>query len=760
MMRYLAAKVKGRAGLVGSVLVFAFVLLFIRVVVIQTTDYESYRAKVTQQLTTRSSDLAERGSIKDADGITLATSVTTYRVFISPVDVLAADEKEGDRSRSLLVCDVLSETLSVDAAFVLEQIDEYAAYYDRTIAKNVSQEKADILTDLIAEYGLSRMIYLDESSTRYYPYGSLASHVLGFTNSAGVGLYGLENYYNDELSGKSGQTIYASDSRGNDLLYDFDQVYQKEDGLTLVSTLKVYVQQVLEQQLYEAWKNTGAENRVCGIVMDVNTGAILAMATYPDFDLNSPWALNDELSAVLSTSGLTSDTDAYEKRRTELLTEMWSNKTITEPYIPGSTFKVITSSMALEEKLVDLSETFYCPGYLKVNGITIRCHETRGHGKLTFAQGLQQSCNPILMTVGLRLGTDVFYDYFASFGYLERTGIDLPGEAVGIFYNRSDFTKLNLATSSFGQNFKVTPLAQITAIAAVANGGYLVTPHLIEGLEDTDGNRVYTYQTQKKVQVISEETCRTVTAVLEEGVAGNGGARNAYVAGFRIAAKTGTSEKIGDKADAYICSCVAYAPADNPQYACIIVVDEPTLGTLYGSAAAAPYVSNVMELILPYLGVEAVYTEKETSRLAVTVPSYCYWGTETAVAYAETAGFRVEVIGEGKYVMAQSPAAGAAVEKDAAVLYFYCGNERPEATVQVPNLLGMTAAAAHQTLVNANLNVLIKGTNSYLYGTEAVAVSQTPAAGEYVAPGAAVTVNFLYLNDDDSDADISVSVTP
>lgn len=748
-----------RALIAGVALILAMLLLLIRILGIQTHDYEKYQTKVFEQMTTESPVKAERGKIYDTNGVTLATSVTTYRIFISPSDIKTAQGNLIDDSTDFaaLIADGLSEILGVTRDFVLEQTT-YTRYLDRTIARNVPKEKAKLVEAFILENELTHMVYLEATSTRYYPYGELSSHVLGFTGSDGVGLYGLEYYYNEELSGSAGKYITARDSHGREMPSSWEQYLPAQDGYNVGSTLDVFVSSVLEEQLKAAYLESGGKNRACGAVMDVKTGAVLAMSVYPPFDLNDPWALNEESAEKLGASGFGEDSDEYADLRRELLLKTWSNKMITEPYIPGSTFKIITSSMALEEKKVTLSERFYCPGYLKVSGITIHCHKEHGHGNLTFAEGIQQSCNPILMTVGLRVGVQTFYDYFTAFGYMEKSGIDLPGETYttgGLFWDRAAMTTLNLATASFGQNFKITPLEQLTAVAAVANGGYLVTPHLLKELTDNDGNVIYTYEPEVRRQVVSSETCATVSGVLEEGVSGNGGAKNAYVAGYRIAAKTGTSEKVGEDKDSYICSCVGYAPADDPQYAAIIIVDEPTKGVLYGSTVAAPYLANVFEAILPYLGVEAVYSEAEESKMTVSIPSWTYWNVEPAKKQADWAGIDVVVIGDGTLVKSQIPEAGTVVEKESARVIFYTGDAKPgDNTVTVPKLVGMTAAAANQTLINSGLNIRIKGTKNYLSGTGATVVSQSLDPGTVVPLGTVVTVNFLYLDDDDSDADI------
>ena len=741
---------------------FLFTVLLIRILLLQTVGYEEYRQKVVEQMTTESVVRASRGNIYDANGAVLATNITTYRVFLSP-SAIASAQSNADRTGEnvdygALISEKLSAVLdNVSRDFILGEIAK-TRYLDRTLAREVSEAKADAVREVISEYGLQSMVYLEAVNTRYYPYETLASQVIGFTGSDGTGLLGLELSYNDILAGSNGRYLTARDVHGNEMPYEFDEYIGAEDGYNLNTTLDVYVQSALDEQLAAAYTESNGQERAAGIVMDVNTGAILAMGVYPNFDLNDPWTLDSQSQAKLDAMNLASDSDEYGKVKSELLARMWNNKALTDSYIPGSTFKVITAAMALEEDVVSLNDTFNCPGYRVVSGKTIHCHKTTGHGTLTFVQGIQQSCNPVLMDVGRRVGIHAFYQYFTAFGYKEKTGIDLPGEGNGIIKNEEDMKELDLAIYSFGQNFNVTLVQQITAVAAVANGGYLVTPHLISSVTDQNGTVIRSYTDSVRRQVVSAEVCQTIAQILEEGVSGEGGAKNAYVAGYRIAAKTGTSEK-KDKADEskdykrYVCSTVAFAPADNPQYAVIIIVDEPTSGVLYGSTVAAPYVANVMETILPYLGVEAVYTEQELEKRAVTAPNCKAYSPEYAKRVCEQKGLDCEIIGEGNVISRQYPAAGTVMEKENGKMIFYVGTVEEETiqTVTVPDLVAKTAQAANLTLVNAGLNIRIKGTKNYLTGTDVKVISQSVAAGEIVPRGTVIEVIF---RSDEADEDL------
>ncbi len=767
-----------RSTIMGAIIFFLFGLLVIRILAIQTLDFEKYQSKVINQMTTESAVPANRGIIYDRNGNVLATNVTTYRLFISPSAIKTKSEES-----SVNYADGIAKGLSalvegVTYDNVYKQATEYTRYLDRTISKKVYEEKADEIREFIAEHKLEDMVFLESQSTRYYPNDTLAAHVLGFTSSDGEGLYGLELQYEKYLGGVDGYNIIARDTYGNVMPSEYSSRIDPIDGYNLTTTIDSTIQSYLEEQLAATVEKYSVQNRACGIVLDVNTGAVLGMANSSPFNLNDPWGL-DEISVArleaLKEEGYAEDSDAYNDLKRELLTSMWANKSVTESYIPGSTFKIITSSMAFEEKLVNLTESVHCPGHKTLFGHTIHCHETDGHGSLSFAQGLQQSCNVWFMTLGERIGIKSYQNYVEAFGYTEKTGIDLPGEGNSIF--STNMTELDLAIYAFGQNFTVTPMQQICAVASVANGGTLLTPYLVEIITDNAGNVIYSHKTEVKRTTVSRETCETISQILEEGVSGDGGAKNAYVAGYRVAAKTGTSEKKerecpkcgctgvpkknsdgdtyyicsvckyeggGDEfevSDEYICSTVAYAPADDPQIAVIIIVDEPQGYGLYGSTVAAPYVRRVLENTMPYLGVEANYTEAELEKLSTKVGSYRGWSIEDAKQAIEDSGLRCTVIGTGDSVTAQMPKAGTKIEKATGNIVLYADAEVEE-NVTVPDLTGMLPATANQMLVNLGLNIKLEGSASYLSGTGYKAVAQSVPVGTKVAKGTVITVTF------------------
>ena len=729
-----------RALILCVALLLAFALLLLRIFCIQVFDFGKYQQKVIDQLTTESPVRAARGEIRDALGRVLATNRTAYRISIFPNVIAQSDDR-----------DALCETIASGLSALLDGVSDHdvrahmahTTTLERTVARSVSAQVATRVLSFVSEKGLHEMIAVEAITERYYPYGTLAAHVLGFTGSEGQGLYGLELQYNTALSGVNGSYVTARDSMGNEMPNAYEAYVPAVDGSTLYTTIDAYVQSVLEEQIETAMIESGAVNRACGIVMDVNSGAILAMATAPSFDLNAPFELNEESKAKLALLGLKEGTEEYTAKANELLLETWSNKAATEIYMPGSTFKTLTCSMVLEEDVVtDLGEGFFCSGALHVADRVIRCHKKGGHGSLTFSEGLQNSCNPVMMTIAARLGRDAFYDYVRAFGLLEKTGIDLPGEGNSIFHTESNFTDLDLATASFGQNFKVSVLQMITAVSCVANGGELLSPYLVERIEDANGDVVYQHERTVRRNVISEETAATVSAILAEGVAGTGGAKNAYVAGYRVAAKTGTSEKIGDDKNARISSCVAYAPAEKPEVAVIIVVDEPTEGVKYGSVVAAPYVANVLEAILPYLGVQAVYTEVEEENRTVRVPSCIGQSADAARALFAQSGLSVTFVGDGSIVTAQTPTPGTQIKRSGGQVVLTLG-DAAVGSVTVPEVVGLSAAQANQLLVNAGFNIRIEGGKDYLTSGKTV-TSQYPAAGESVPLGSVIVLRFPY----------------
>ena len=765
------------------VCMFAFFLLIAAWVVgrlasYQIKNHDYYQSKVLNQLTIQTEVTPERGTITDRNGNILATNITVYNVILSPYDIITHMQKDSEKNsdndpendvhyeytdsdyginysgRQLddMIAEVLSKYLDVDKSSILEKTAKVNRYYE-VVKKNVDADIAEKIEIFIAQFDLKKDIYFVASSKRYYPKGDLACHVIGFTNSDGVGIYGLEAYYNNLLEGTSGRYILAQDGKKNDMPFEYERFIEAENGYNITTTLDMYIQYELENQLEKTFNESGAGDRVCGMVYDVDTGEVLAMATYPSFDLNDPYTIDEYSQAELDASGLKEGTDEYKTEYSRLMYRMWNNKCLTETYEPGSTFKVVTSSMALEEGVVTPESPFYCAGSLMVDGWSkpISCANHNGHGAVTFRTGLQQSCNPTLMQVAALIGRERFYYYFKAFGYGGKTGIDLPGEVGSIYASYENFSGVSLAVYSFGQTFKTTPVQQLRAITVVANGGYLVTPHLLREITDDDGNVIQTYESEPVRQVVSENTCKTLTNILEEGVATNGAAKNAYVKGYRVAAKTGTSEK-KDEFDENgntpyrVGSTAAFAPADDPQISALIMVDKPLKSAVYGGTVAAPYISNLLSYVLPYIGVEPQYTTEELAKLDVTLSSYVGATVENAINDLSWRGFSYEIIGDGDTVTAQIPEAGSKISSDTGLLILYTGEETPANTVEVPDLMGMSAYNANNAAVSLDLNVTFYGSTN---GSTATVINQYPAAGTKVPRGTIIEIELRHLDGTD-----------
>ncbi len=735
-------KILKRARVVLCVCAVFVCGLIARLFYLQILQHDHYEGIVIDNITSETTVKASRGTIYDCNMNVLAEDETVERIFISPFDIETDEERE-------LVCRGLSEILGVDYDEIMQKALKVNRK-DETIKNYVEKDLADEVRKFISENNLS-CIHLVETSKRYYPFGTLASHVIGFTGSDSNGLIGLELKYNNLLKGVSGKIITGVDAKGNSMPMKYESYSETQNGLNLVTTIDYRIQSSLEKYLQEAYTDFAPNQRVTGIAMDVQTGAILAMATNPSFDLNSPYTLDAASQALLDAFDKSNE-EEYKKYYNTLLNQMWNNKAVSALYEPGSTFKVITASMALEEGAVRATDHFYCGGVHQVdlgNGHTypVPCHKLSGHGDVTFAYGLQQSCNPTMMITAAKLGRDLFYQYFEAYGFSSKTNIDLPGESAGIFHQFSDFKSLELAVYSFGQTFKTTPIQQITAISAVANGGNVMTPYLVSKIVDDDGNVIQSFEPQVKRQVISDETAKLLTDILEAGVSGDGGARNAYVKGYKVAAKTGTSQK-RDVLDQqlHVGSCIAYAPADDPKVAILIIVDEPTQGSIYGSIVAAPYVAKTMAETLSYLNIEPSYTDAELASMELTLGSYVGSNIETVKRDLTEKGIQYQIEGAGDTVTDQIPRAGSKLIKESGKLILYTGESTPSKTVTVPNVIGMSPTVANRTIINAGLNINISGAVSSPSATGAIAISQSIAGGENVEYGTVVEVEFRYVD--------------
>lgn len=723
-----------------SFFVFAFCTLVAAVLLgrlffLQIVKYKEYRAAVIRQMTYETKITAARGTITDRNGVVLATNYTTERVFISPFSIESEEQR-------VLICKGLSEILDVDYDKIYEQSLK-VKYKDRTIKENVEEETADIVRKFIIENKLSRCIYLVEMTTRVYPFSTLASHVLGFCGKDG-GSYGLEYYYNSTLSGISGKIVSAQNGQSGAMPYNYETYIDAKNGANLITTIDYKIQSIVEKYLEQAAIESGCKSRAEAIAMNPSTGEIYASAVYPSYDCNSPTTLPSYYDGLVADAAKEygEGTVDYQEALSAFLLQNWNNKTISETYEPGSTSKVYTVSMTLEEDKAKVTDKFTCTGSLLVSGWTIKCHKTTGHGVVTLAEGLKQSCNPCMMKLAERVGIESFCKYFSAFGLTAKTGIDLPGETSSVYRAESDMGILDLAVYSFGQRYNITAMQQITGVSAIANGGYLVTPHIVKEITDDDGNILASFGTTVKRQVISRETATTVSSILADGVATNGGAKNAYVAGYSVAAKTGTSEK-GTTGNKRIASTVAFAPSYDPQIALILIVDEPTIGSIYGSTVAAPYVAKILSEVLPYLGIEPVYTAEEMAEQEITVKNYRGLSLDTAIASVSEAGLKYEIVGSGTSVINQVPVSGSKMSKKNGKVILYTEAVEESTSGTVPSVINKTAAEANKLLSDAGFNIHLSGASS---GTGAVAVSQSVPAGTVCEKGKIITVEFRYLD--------------
>ena len=711
-----------------------FGLIVVSLIRLQLVDgAELQKAAVDQQLrdTTIS---AQRGTIYDRNMKPLAQSATVWKVVLAPAYI----DKDDETLRRKLSTG-LADILGLDAEDIYKRT-EGTSYYD-VLKTKVETDVKDRLVQFIEENDLGNTIQLQEDYKRYYPFGSFASTILGFTGTDGQGLAGLEAYYDEYLSGTAGRLVTAKNAVGTDMPFQYEQKVEAQDGYNLVLTIDEVVQHYLEQALEEGVENNKVENRATGIVMNVKTGEIVAMAVKGDYDPNNPFVIADEEERARIAE---LPEEEQQEATSAALQAQWRNKAVSDTYYPGSVFKMVTLSMALEENVATEETTFTCTGsYVPVQGErAINCHNTSGHGTQTLVQGTMNSCNPFFIYLGQLLGTETFFDYFEAFGFTQKTGIDLPGESQSIYHDR-DMSLMDLAVESFGQNFSITPIQMITACAAIANGGYLVQPHVVSQIVDNDGNIIKTADTTVKRQVISEETSKRVSKILQEN-ATSGTAKNGYVAGYRIAGKTGTSEKVGADGkvgsdNKYIASYCGFAPADDPQYAVLVFFDEPTGDSYYGSAVAGPVFAKILEEILPYLNVETKYTEDEAGSVGVSAPNVIGKTVSEATNELTNSGLKILVKGSGDTVIAQTPDPGSSVPSGGTVVV-YTDEASMNQTVTVPNFTNRSLSDVNYLAAQAGLNIKVTGAYN---SSAATARTQDYAAGEQIKPGTVITVNFV-----------------
>ena len=695
---------------------------------------EENRLKAERNQLSDTQIAAERGTIYDSNMNVLAKSASAWLVYINPSQIKDDTQKE-------LVVNGLSQILGVDADSVRTKAEKTKTGYQK-IAGEVETDVKEALEAYIDENKdnkLSTIIGIDPDTKRYYPYSSFASTIIGFTNSDDQGVGGIEMQYDDDLTGVSGRIITAKNAQQGSMSSDYETTYDAKPGESLVLTIDEVIQYYLEQGLEQALVDTGAKYAY-GIVMDTDTGAILGMTSKPDFDLNNPRKISN--AALSETIAAITDDIQRAQATTNALYAQWRNRTISDTYEPGSVFKTIVVSAALEEGVVDLNTTYTCTGGIQVADNYQRCWKAGGHGHETLTQGLMNSCNPFFITIGQSLGKERFYKYFEAFGLTEKTGIDLPAEAkpvAGKTYHALESMGISeLSSSSFGQTFQVSPIQMITAVNTIANGGKLMQPYVVDSKLDSDGNVVYKTTPTVKRQVISEKTASTVADMMEQ-VVSIGTGKNAYVAGYHVAGKTGTSEKIGTDG-AYIASFAGFAPADNPEISILIAIDEPT-GDHGGSTVAAPITGMLLEKILTYLNVEPQYEDDELSSISSVAPSLV--GKTVGDAKVAASKFTVKVVGSGEKVLSQTPAAGQQM-RSGGVIVVYTEENAAKQTATVPNLCNMSMSQANSAAVNAGFNIRLSGTTN---SGEVLSYKQSVNAGEEAEIGSVITVYFKTTED-------------
>ena len=710
--------------------VVMFVLLFFRLFDLQITRHEELQSKAVNQQTRRTVVTASRGTIYDTAGNILAISSSAETIILSPLEIdnaLNDTENPVTWTKDSLAAG-LAEILGKDAASIRKRMDNVKSQYE-LIQLRADEEVAAKVRAYVEENKISG-VHLVADTKRYYPYGSLAAQVIGFVGDDNTGLYGLEAYYEEELEGQSGLVISAKDQAENDMLYTYEQYFAAKNGSDLTLTLDTTIQYYLEKGIESMVDKFSAANGASGIVMDAKTGGILAMASYPNYDLNDFLTVSDQTLQERIERGESTVADM------QLL--QWRNKALNDTYEPGSTFKILTLSAALEEGVVDKTTTVNCGGSVNISGYTIHCSNKNGHGLQTLVQSVGNSCNPAFINYGLRIGNEKFYEYMRSFGLMNTTGIDLGGEAVGVFAADSSFTQLDLACYAFGQNFTVTPLTLIAAQAACVNGGYLHTPYLVERITDSDGNVTYRHDSTPVRQVISEQTSATVRECLEYVVA-SGTGKNGQVAGYRIGGKTGTADKgqTGDVVVSFLC----FAPADDPQVIMLITMDTPSRATgtyVSGGNMVAPTASTVMAEILPYLGIEPSYSAEELLGMDTTVPNVIGSTVEQAKEKLKERALSYKIVGDGDAITDQTPAGGAIIPGKSTVL-LYASAAKPTGKCVVPHLLGKTPSEANTAATAAGLLIRFSGTT----GSESSAIrvlSQSIDEGTEVDAGTVITV--------------------
>ena len=676
---------------------------------------------------------AKRGTIYDANGNVLAESASVWQVVMSPVNF------KNDKQRQA-AAKGLSEIFDLEYNDVLDDTKQQSHYVvvKRRIESDEREKVLELIDTLKKDYSCSGVIQLLDDYKRYYPKNSLASSVIGFTGSDDQGLEGIEYEYDSYLSGTPGRIITAQNARGTDMPFRYEQNVESEDGNNVYLTIDETIQSICEKYMQKGVEDNNVLNKGVCIAMDVNTGAILAMVTTDGYDLNNPYELSAKEKKKIKSTAKSKQAEA----ESAALSAMWRNKAVADTYMPGSVFKMCVASAALEENLVNEKTSFTCTGSISVEGETIHCSNISGHGTQNFVEVISNSCNPAFIQIGQMLGAGKFRQYYQGFGFSDKTGIDLPGEAEDSFWKEGKMGGVDLAVASFGQNFTITPIQMITACAAVSNGGYVVQPHVVSKITDSKGNVIKTVDKKVKRQVISDDTSKKMNEYLEYNTERQGAAAG-YISGYKVAGKTGTTEKRGvtkfesSFSEDYISSFCGYAPADDPQIAMLVFFDTPDGDAYYGSQVSSPVFINIMSEVLPYLDVKTSYTDEELGYVDASAGDYTGVSVDEAKTAVEADGFTATVKGNGSTVISQIPTVSSGLQKGGSIV-LYTDSDSQSETVSVPSLIGLSPDEVNDVASAYGLNVSFSGAIT----SSGTSSSQNVEAGTSVSPGTVITVSF------------------
>lgn len=721
------------AILILLILVLGFGAAVLRLTYLTTVQSSELQESAVDLQLADTTVSAKRGTIYDANGNVLAESASVWQVVMSPVNF------KNDKQRQA-AAKGLSEIFDLEYNDVLDDTKQQSHYVvvKRRIESDEREKVLELIDTLKKDYNCSGVIQLLDDYKRYYPKNSLASSVIGFTGSDDQGLEGVEYEYDSYLSGTPGRIITAQNARGMDMPFRYEQNVESEDGNNVYLTIDETIQSICEKYMQKGVEDNNVLNKGVCIAMDVNTGAILAMVTTDGYDLNNPYELSAKDKKKIKSTAKSKQAEA----ESAALSAMWRNKAVADTYMPGSVFKMCVASAALEENLVNEKTSFTCTGSISVEGETIHCSNISGHGTQNFVEVISNSCNPAFIQIGQMLGAGKFRQYYQGFGFSDKTGIDLPGEAEDSFWKEGKMGGVDLAVASFGQNFTITPIQMITACAAVSNGGYVVQPHVVSKITDSKGNVIKTVDKKVKRQVISDDTSKKMNEYLEYNTERQGAAAG-YISGYKVAGKTGTTEKRGvtkvesSFSEDYISSFCGYAPADDPQIAMLVFFDTPDGDAYYGSQVSSPVFINIMSEVLPYLDVKTSYTDEELGYVDASAGDYTGVSVDEAKTAVEADGFTATVKGNGSTVISQIPTVSSGLQKGGSIVLYTDSNSQSE-TVSVPSLIGLSPDEVNNVASDYGLNVSFSGATT----SSGTSSSQNVEAGTSVSPGTVITVSF------------------